>query len=112
MLNGSPISRTDLTQARIYNNGLLVAWKGDRKGRSVVELKKQAKTKRFYRVRKTKVQSACVAAWCAKHKKVMLFITVTFPFDIDEVKGAKVWDLLLNSLRNTYKIKHYVWVKE
>lgn len=112
MLTGAILHRTDLESARVYHNGLAVAWKGERKGRSVTDLKRQAQTKRSYKVHRTKVQSACAAAWCAKSSKVMLFLTITLPYDVSEDHAAKVWQLFLNSLRQTYKIKHYVWVKE
>lgn len=98
--------------ARLYMNGLAVTWGGKRPGQSSLYLKEKAQAKRHYAIKKTKVQSACLAAWKAKQSQYMLFITFTFPFDINETDAAKIWNLTLKSLKKTYNVKNYVWIKE
>src|SRR4030042_2017006 len=100
------------TFSRLYRNGTIVIWKQDIRGRDTESLTQIARHPRSYSISRTKIQSACIAAWVAKQSKFMLFITFTFPFDPTEKQASKIWDLTLNSLRNTYKIKSYVWVKE
>ena len=67
---------------------------------------------RKYRIKKTRVRSACLSAWAQKQSKFMLFVTFTFPYEPSELQAAKTWKLMLDSLRNTYKITQYVWIKE
>ncbi len=100
------------TWSRLYRNGAVIIWKQDRPGRSFEDMCEIARHPRTYTVSKIKIQSACIAAWVVKQSKTMLFITFTLPFDATEKQAAKIWDLTLNSLRNTYKIKTYVWIKE
>ena len=100
------------TWSRLYRNGAIIIWKQDRPGRDIEAMREISKLPRQYRISKIKIQSACLAAWIAKKSKYMLFITFTFPFDPTEKQASKIWDLTLNSLRNTYKIKTYVWIKE
>jgi hypothetical protein len=104
--------RVDLDKARIYNNGVAICWKGSRTGQKRDVLKEAAKKLRHFSIKKTKIQSACVAAWCKKNTRYMLFITFTFAFEPTEDQARKIWDLMLNSLRNTYNVNSYVWVKE
>jgi hypothetical protein len=100
------------TWSRLYRNGAIIVWKQDRPGRDYEDMCTMARQKRTYSISKIKIQSACIAAWVVKQCKTMLFITFTLPFDATEKQAAKIWDLTLNSLRNTYKIKTYVWIKE
>jgi hypothetical protein len=100
------------TWSRLYRNGAVIVWKQDRPGRSGDEMREIRKIVRTYSVSKIKIQSACIAAWVAKSSEKMLFLTFTFPFEPNEKQAARVWDLMLNSFRNTYKINTYVWIKE
>lgn len=104
--------RVGLEKARLYYNGIGVTWKGDRVGQKKEVLQRIAKRTRHYSVKRTKLQSACASGWCAKRSKYMLFLTATFAFEPTEVQAARIWDLFLNSLRNTYNVKTYIWVKE
>jgi hypothetical protein len=70
------------------------------------------KRERKYHINKTHVRSASLACWGAKQSKFLLFITFTFPYDAPENEASAIWKLTLDSLRNTYHVKCYVWVKE
>jgi hypothetical protein len=100
------------TWSRLYRNGAIIVWKQDRPGRSGDEMREIRKIIRSYSISKIKIQSACIAAWVVKSSKNMLFLTFTFPFNATEKQAAKIWDLMLNSFRNTYKVNTYVWIKE
>ena len=104
--------RIGLDKARVYSNGIVIAWKGERIGQTRDVLTAAARKTRKFSVKRTRLQSACVAAWAGRQSQFMLFITFTFPFDPDENQARKIWDLFLKSLRKTYNVRHYVWVKE
>lgn len=96
--------------ARLYRDGTGVIF-FDHK--SVSERKKPTqKAERHFKIKGSQVRSACIAAWLNKQSKNMLFITFTFPFDPSEDEAQQIWKLTLDSLRNTYKVNNYVWVKE
>jgi hypothetical protein len=77
-----------------------------------------------YKLSRTKIQSSTLAVWANKQSKYLLFLTFTFPFDLSnkndpeenqkeqEKVAARIWKLTLDSLRNNYKVKNYVWIKE
>ena len=102
------------TVCRQYRDGSLIfylPWSGCYNGESR-EMQELARRKRRYTLSRIKIRSACAAAWGAKQSKFMLFLTFTLPVKMTEREAAKVWDLTLNTLRNTYNIKSYVWIKE
>jgi hypothetical protein len=99
--------------ARVYANGLVVFTKPHSlHERTDGDLQRQAKIKRTYTIHKSKVRSACVAAWKVKKSKYMLFLTFTFPCDVTEAEAADIWNRMLKNLKQNYKVNYYVWVKE
>jgi len=110
-------NKFDRLSVRLYRNGVGVIYcakviypESDERH----ELTQYERTKkRQFIINRTKLQSACIAAWCAKQSKTMLFLTFTFPGEEpDEKTASKIWNRMLNALRNTYDVKNYVWVKE
>lgn len=73
----------------------------------------RSKKIRVYEMSPIKIRAALAALWYNRKKiKHCLFLTFTFPVDVDEKKAAECWDRLLDNIRKTYGIKNYVWVKE
>ena len=95
----------------MYRSGLICIYKSNCYEPDPDRLK-PVTNHRKYSINKTKLRSACIAAWVNRRSKFMLFLTFTFPFKPDEPGAVKVWNLTLGSLRNTYKVKNYAWVKE
>ncbi len=106
------IDLEDLSDKRftLYKSGLLVVTKINSRNREPGAVKSMVE--RNFKVKKSVVQSACIALWQNKTSEHCLFLTFTIPFDIDEKKLVKIWNSLLNNLRVSYKINNYVWVKE
>lgn len=75
-------------------------------------LKKSKKRLREYKIDRKKVQSASIDLFQKKTGKCILFLTFTFPGKPTEKDAAKVWEQVLHSLRETYNVTLYVWVKE
>jgi len=98
-------------RGRLYRNGVMVFYK-QRLSTNNYYMPPQSKKLRTFSINKTKLQSACIRLWGLRRKKSLLFITFTFAFDVIEADASKIWKLQLDSLRNTYKIRNYVWVKE
>lgn len=104
--------------SKLYRNGLLVVYRRhcSRSDDKTLDLCEQVvvkkKQERSYKVSRTKVQSACVAAWGVKRTKYMLFITFTFPFSISEERASEIWVRMCDLLKSDYAVSSYVWVKE
>lgn len=104
------LNAVDKLSVRLYRDGTGVLYFTQyRKDNHVNPVQK---AERKFGIKKTHVRSACLACWGRKKSKNMLFITFTFPYEPSEIEAKKIWKLLLDSLRNTYNIKNYVWVKE
>ncbi len=102
----------DLSDKRftLYKSGLLVVTRINSRNKEPNSVKSMVQ--RNFKVKKSVVQSACVALWQNKTSKHCLFLTFTIPFEIDEKVLVKIWNNLLNNLRVSYEISNYVWVKE
>ena len=79
--------------------------------------KKNEKIKRNYRINRNRVRSACVDLWHNRTGYCLLFVTITINTDISNKKQVekntgKAFKILLDQLRNQYRVKKYVWVKE
>ena len=79
--------------------------------------KKHEKIKRNYRINRNRVRSACVDLWHNRTGNCLLFITITIGANLSdkskvEKDTGKAYKIFLDQLRNQYRIKKYVWVKE
>ena len=79
--------------------------------------KKNEKINRNYRINRNRVRSACVDLWHNRTGNYLLFVTITINSDISNKKQVekntgKAYKILLDQLRNQYRVKKYVWVKE
>lgn len=75
-------------------------------------LKKRERKDRIYKPDRKKIRSASIDLFKRKKGRCLLFITFTFAGVPDEKECAKVWEQVLHSLRETYNVDSYVWVKE
>lgn len=101
---------------KVYNDGTAVLYishpGGDRRKKEEGEGREKKKTARRYTIDRKRVRSACVELWKRKRGRWLLFLTVTFPGSPTEKQAGEVWEQFLHSLRETYGVDHYVWVKE
>jgi len=100
----------DKIEGRLYRDGTGVLFYRSNKQKE--HINPVQKKERKFTIKKTRLRSSCLACWALKKSKYMLFITFTFPYMPTESEAQRTWKLLLDSMRNTYKVKNYVWVKE
>lgn len=110
------VKSVDLSEytTRVYQSGVAITYNHVRAARkknrnNELNLKKN---NRSYQVHRGKLRAACCSLMRNKHGYCLLFITITLPFAIPEVKAAKAWKIMLDQFRNQYKCNGYVWVKE
>ena len=75
--------------------------------------KKHEKIKRNYRISRNRVRSACVDLWHNRTGNCLLFLTITINSSIGDKKQVekntgKAYKILLDQLRNQYRVKKYV----
>lgn len=97
---------------RLYRSGMYVIQKGVRRGQNPEKLMQMARKKRMYTISRQKVKSSCIELWRCKRSKHLLFITYTFAFNIQEKDAAAIWQNHCDNIKKTFKVHHYVWVKE
>jgi hypothetical protein len=101
----------ELTNIKLYKDGTVILY-NDKFCGEPDRNREKLKKKRIYYISRSKVRSACIELWQKKKTKNALFITFTFWDKISEKYASKIWDNVLNGLRNNYDVKNYVWVKE
>lgn len=99
-------------QARLYQSGLVVIYRGNGGTRDTKRMLQRAQIKRTFAIRATKVKSACLALWKNRKNRSLLFVTVTDPYESTEEDLAKAWRNWLKNIGKNRKIRGYVWVKE
>lgn len=94
-----------------FNNGPDPDYDRTDKDPQKVEAGKKAKSFFIDNSRYRKIASSSVRLWKKKRNKV-IFLTLTFPFDIDESRANKCFSKFIDNLNHNYGLHSYIAVRE